>query len=75
MLRGFAPALHALKLDARVRQSPWAALLPCWTISIIDAGKPKGNSANVMFEWLSEVPLWWLPWDLGMLCAQHDGAN
>lgn len=36
MLRGLTPALHALKLDARVRQTPWAALLPYWTISIID---------------------------------------
>lgn len=75
MLRGLAPALHAIKLECQSETDSMggsAALLDHFHHRWRVTGKPKGKSANEMFEWLSEVPLWW---DLGMLCAQHDGAK
>lgn len=70
MLRGLASAMHAIKLECQSETDSMgrsAALLDHFHHRWRVTGKPKGKSANMKFEWLSEVPLWWLQWDLGML--------
>lgn len=61
MLRGLAPALHAIKLECQSETDSTGssgALLDHFHLRWRVTGKPKGKSANEMFEWLSEGPLW-----------------